>query len=238
MLVMWAHQRADALTCEEQITRLTWQCMGQKLSGDAKGCRASAERQANCGGASRDTGPTASGDVDPAFVERAAEAAPTISKAGVLVDVAATETKCIAVYKRSLGLIASARAFEQFDEKYLGPVGNLLTAIKVNNLQRTGQQTEAAQEAANAALDSVVCKTGGNICASWMVGKTLGAMLNEGPKWLGITDRTVNDWWTDQIADFINSGPTEAGYRRFEVEARAKIAAAKAAASGLPGCKQ
>jgi hypothetical protein len=42
--------------CEEKIVALTWQCMGQSLTGgDASGCRRKAEQQANCDGASNST---------------------------------------------------------------------------------------------------------------------------------------------------------------------------------------
>lgn len=242
--IAFSGQHAFAETCDQKIVALTFQCMGQNTNGTvaaAAACRKQAERQSNCGGdtESKALKPTVSltlTGIDPSFQELSPTAESVVAKTGIVVDVAATEAKCVAVYQRSIGSLASARAFERFDEKYLGPLGNLITTIKIANLSKTGRTTEAAQETAGAVLDTIVCKAGGKICASWMVGKSLGGLMSDGPRIVGLSDRSLNDWWTDEVAEFMNSGPTEADFRRFEADARAKIVAAKAATQSKGGC--
>ena len=234
---------AEAETCEQKIVALTFKCMGQNTSGTvsaATNCRQKAKAEAACGNAetvpkSQVTENTLAG-IDPKFFTSASASPVTINKVGIVIEVGATEAKCFALHQRSLGLIASARAFEQFDYKYLGPLGNLITAIKIDTLKRNGQDIEAAQEAASAALDTVVCQSSSHICASWMVGKTIGALLSEGPKRLGISERSVNEWWTDQIYDFMNAPPNEDDFRKFEADALRKIKALKAASKTNAAC--
>lgn len=72
-----AHAVAQS-ECEKQIVALTWQCMGQSLNGDASGCRAKAERQANCNGG---TNPAAShSPSQPSGSSPVVPAAPQIAK--------------------------------------------------------------------------------------------------------------------------------------------------------------
>lgn len=238
-------QSAAAETCEQKIVALTFKCMGQNTSGTvaaAATCRQKSKAEAACENVEKSPKPRVTENslsgIDPKFLTSASASASTISKVGIVIEVGVTGASCFAVHQRSVGLIASARAFEQFDKKYLGPLGNLITAIKIDTLKRTGQDLEAAQEAANAALDTVVCKTSSHICASWMVGKTLGGLLSDGPKLLGISERSINDWWTDEIYNFMNAAPTDDDFSKFEAHARRKIKALKASSKSHADCEK
>lgn len=240
LLLLGSSAHAFALSCADQITKRAAECVQKEGLQNARTCRAAAEAipcegggsppQASQPGIDTNIGLTETKTPLPPVVESA------VSAAGSAIEFGSMAATCAALVERNRGLIASARAFEAMETKYLGPLGQALTAVKINNLRNKGQDAEAAQEAAGAVLDTVVCSAGQHVCASWMAGKTIGTLLSEGPKWAGITDRSVNEWWTDQLVEFFHPSPTEADFRRFEAAAKEKIARMKAEGATSSNC--
>lgn len=240
LILLGSPAQVLALSCADQITKRAAECVQKKGLQDARICRAEAEAIPCDGGGApaQASQPEINTNID--LTETRAPLPPVVesvvSAAGSAIEFGSMAAACATLVERNRGLIASARAFEAMEAKYLGPLGQTLTAVKINNLRNKGQNTEAAQEAAGAVLDTVVCSSGQHVCASWMAGKTIGTLLSEGPKWAGVTDRSVNEWWTDQLVEFFNPSPTEADFRRFEAAAKKKIAQMKAEGARSSNC--
>lgn len=135
-----------------------------------------------------------------------------------------TAARCTAIVERARGLIVSARAFEHMESRFLGPLGRALTMTRIENLRRQGRSTEANQVAMTTTVDMIICRSGANpnICASWMLGRSLGEIINQGPRLAGIMDRSVNDWWTDKLLELSSSGTSDADIQRLTSAAREK----------------
>jgi hypothetical protein len=145
-----------------------------------------------------------------------------LNSAGLTQGLGSAAALCAAMVERHRGLVASARAFEEMEKRFLGPLGAAITATRMQNSLRQGRPVEAAQAGATFALDTAMCSgaTTPAVCASWTVGRSIGELINAGPILVGLGDQTVNDWWTDKLAAFVFRPPGEADIRRLTAEAQ------------------
>lgn len=147
--------------------------------------------------------------------------------AGVtMLDAAA---RCAEIVEKSRGAIQGAREFQRIYERQLAPMSRFLVLAEAESLRRQGKTGDVFITFSNFVVDEAVCSAAGPTCAGWMVGRSIGLILNEFPqRWLGY-DRTVQDWFTDQYVAVSHPDPTPADYRRFFEAARRKIEEQKAA---------
>ncbi|TDG29375.1 hypothetical protein [Paracraurococcus ruber] len=117
------------------------------------------------------------------------------------------------------------------EERYLGPLGNILTLVSIDNSLREGKRLEAARTASFLTADTVICAgtTLPAACLGWQIGRSVGELINAGPVLAGVSDKTVNDWWSDKLAD-IYYAPNEEKIRRKIQEARQRAREAQRAA--------
>jgi hypothetical protein len=137
---------------------------------------------------------------------------------------------CTEAITRHKGLLDQAENLGKVNERYFGPLGWLLSGASAVSNFRDGNRIAARQTVAEAAGDTAICTAWPGVCPAWAAGRTLGQIISIGPKLLGLSDRGINDMWTDWLADVINS-PTEAQLLQMYDKSLAKVRDIKAAAN-------
>lgn len=134
-----------------------------------------------------------------------------------------------------------AQSLKEFDNRLLTPLGRFFSALHIYRSAKKGQNLEAGQSAAAWAIDETFCASRPDLCPAWATGRFIGQVISDFPKAWGISDRTLNEMWTDYLFDVLNSKEPvktieqiRADLRRRYAEQQQKAATAAKAAGRCP----
>lgn len=186
-------------------------------------------------------GSPASAQGDPRIREGAGKLNDAIDKTDSQTRGALGINTCLEMAIKNPGM--ASRELQRLDKSIaaLGFVGKVLTAGRVATNAAAGRNADLAQDAFWVVVDQSVCAgVGMVVCPAWMVGRTIGELLNEAHRDLDANGRALNDVILDgafiKYETWTEKSPAE--WAKAEQDARERIRRIQRAMQAEQSCSK